>query len=120
MRNSSTFLRFLHLTQAIASQWGNSKLDLTALRLLEIVAVTHYQGKPLTVTDAMSLGFIASPATLHRKLDQLRETGFINLAFEGKNRRTKFIIPTSSAGKYFEQMGDALVLASTSHSPFHK
>lgn len=120
MRNSSTFLRFLHLTQAITSQWKNSNLDLTALRLLEIVAIAHYQGKPLTVTDAMSLGFIASPATLHRKLDQLREAGFIKLSFEGKNRRTKFIIPTSNTGEYFEQMGDALVLASTSDSPLHK
>jgi DNA-binding MarR family transcriptional regulator len=111
MVQSPPFLRFLHLTQAIAGEWTASNLDFTALRLLETVAIAHDQGKSMTVTEGMNLAFIASPATLHRKLDQLREAGFIEFVFEGKNRRTKFLIPTDSAGKYFEKMGKALTSA---------
>ena len=34
------------------------------------------------VTDAMALNSIASPATIHRKLDQLRELGMIDTVFD--------------------------------------
>ena len=42
----------------------------------------------------MTLNNIVSPATLHRKLDELREGGLIEQSFEGKNRRTKYLVPT--------------------------
>jgi Fe2+ or Zn2+ uptake regulation protein len=76
-----------------------------------VIAVHHAQEKPLTVTDAMALRSIASPATIHRKLDQLREFGMIDMVFEGKNRRTKFLVPTQAAHNYFEQVGKAMEMA---------
>jgi len=109
MANSPVYLRFLNLSQAIASEFEG--LDLTALRLLETIAVAHTQGKPLTVTDAMSLSAIASPATLHRKIDALREAGLIDQIFEGTNRRTKYLAPTKAAAKYFDSMGKAMTTA---------
>lgn len=112
MNNSSTYLRFLGLTQAVDSKWGGADIDLLALRLLEAITVAHAGNVPLTVSQAMGLGAIASPATIHRKLDQLREAGLIEQSFVGKNRRTKYLSPTKAAAKYFEQLGNALVLAS--------
>ena len=110
MANShSVYLRFLNLTQTITGDFEG--VDLTALRLLETIAVTHTQGKPLTVTDAMALSAIASPATLHRKLDALREAGLIDQVFEGSNRRTKYLSPTNAAAKYFDSMGKAMTTA---------
>ena len=111
MRHSQIYLRFLHLTQAISGELPSSSVDFSALRLLEAVAVAYAKGSPLTVTNAMELNTIASPATLHRKLDALREAGLVEQEFEGKNRRTKYLVPTQSASKYFEQMGKALVTA---------
>ena len=111
MSSRPIFLRFLHLTQAISGEWTASNLDFTALRLLEELAIAHSQGESMTVTEAMNLGFIASPATLHRKLDQLREAGYIDFSFKGTNRRTKFLAPTEIAEKYFEHMGKALLTA---------
>jgi DNA-binding MarR family transcriptional regulator len=111
MSSRPIFLRFLHLTQAISGEWTASNLDFTALRLLEELAIAHSQGESMTVTEAMNLGFIASPATLHRKLDQLREAGYIDFSFKGTNRRTKFLAPTEIAEKYFENMGKALLTA---------
>jgi len=106
MANSSVYLRFLNLSHAINDDIAG--VDLSAIRLLEEIAVAHANGSPLTVTNAMELSSIASPATLHRKLDTLREAGLIDQVFEGTNRRTKYLSPTKAAAKYFESMGKAL------------
>ena len=62
----------------------------------------------MTVTEVMALSDIASPATIHRKLDELRELGLIEQVFEGKNRRTKYLVPTKLANIYFEKMSEAM------------
>ena len=108
MQNQSVYLRFLSLLHAIEGKGELPNLDLDAKRLLEVIAVQHSQGKPLTVSDAMAMTQIASPATIHRKLDVLREIGMIDTHFEGKNRRTKYLCPTPQAEKYFSQVGEVM------------
>ena len=111
MDSKQIYLRFLNLIHALDNQDAVQPMDLDAKKLLEVIAVHHAQGKSLTVTDAMGLKSIASPATIHRKLDQLREFGMIDMVFEGKNRRTKFLVPTQAAHDYFEQVGKAMQMA---------
>ena len=81
MAKSSIYLRFLNLSHAASSNLVG--VDLLALRLLESIGVAHSNDKALTVTDAMSLRAIASPATMHRKLNDLLEAGLIEQAYEG-------------------------------------
>ncbi len=113
MTNSSTYIRFINLTHAVTSEFECAGIDLLSLRLLEAIAIAHSEGAALTVTDAMTLNAIASPATMRRKLTILLDARLIEQVFEGKNRRTKYLVPTAQASKYFEQLGKALVLAST-------
>jgi DNA-binding MarR family transcriptional regulator len=108
MPSKQIYLRFLNLIHALDGGQHAPAMDLDAKKLLEVIAVRHGQGKPLTVTDAMALHTIASPATIHRKLDQLRELGMIDTVFEGKNRRTKFLVPTQQALTYFGKVGEAM------------
>ena len=109
---SKIYLRFLRVAHEIEIQNISVKnIDSTALLLLNEIAVQHFVGKTLTVTQAMVLKKIASPATLHRKLDELREAGLIDQVFEGKNRRTKFIKPTKIADSYFGMMSKAITSA---------
>ncbi len=103
-----TYLRFLNFIQALDGDANARQMDLDAKKLLEVIYVKQGQGIPLTVTDAMALHHIASPATIHRKLDQLRELGMIDTVFEGKNRRTKYLVPTQAAQNYFEQIGQVM------------
>jgi DNA-binding IclR family transcriptional regulator len=49
-------------------------MDLTERALLDIIAQCDER---LTVTEAMSLVDLASPATLHRKIENLRKAGWI-------------------------------------------
>jgi len=83
-------------------------VDFEARRLLEIIALRESEGNPMTVTDAMALTDIASPATLHRKLDSLLSAGLVEHHFEGINRRTKYLVPTAIAMNHFDMVGKAL------------
>ena len=114
--NNHIYLRFLTLLHTIEGKGELPSLDLDAKKLLETIAVRHAQGKPLTVTEAMAMAHIASPATIHRKLDVLREIGMIDTQFEGSNRRTKFLVPTPQAAQYFQTHSKAMdqALAQTS------
>ena len=104
----STFIRFLHLKEVLSGHQVDAEIDLTAQKLLEVVSLRHSQQQALTVTDAMQLQSIASPATLHRKLSRLLELGYIEFVFEGTNRRTKYIHPTAKTDAYFEALGQVL------------
>jgi DNA-binding MarR family transcriptional regulator len=99
----SAYLKFLS-----HSEHYKLPVDLTAVRLLEIIACCA-RFEALTVTEAMSLQEVASPATLHRKLDDLMEANLIYQHFEGKNRRTKFLHPTQKALDHFENMSKAFM-----------
>jgi hypothetical protein len=102
------YLRFLTLLHTIEGKGELPPLDLDAKKLLEAIAVRHAQNQPLTVTEAMGMSQIASPATIHRKLDVLREVGMIDTQFEGTNRRTKFLVPTPQANLYFQAHNQAM------------
>lgn len=107
---NNIYLRFLNLTQALLDESAHLEgIDETAKHLLQVIAVNHSNGKALTVTEAMALNSLASPATLHRKLDALLEVGLIEQVFEGKNRRTKYLVPTKLADKHFSCIGSAMM-----------
>ena len=108
MKSNHVYLRFLSLLHAIENSDDLPQMDLEAKRLLEVIAIRYEQRQPLTVTEAMALGNIASPATLHRKLDQLRDMGMIDAIYEDGNRRTKYMAPTALAQRYFEKVEKAL------------
>ena len=108
MTTQQIYMRFLNLVHALESNTNSPHIDLDAKKLLDVIGLRNDQKKPLTVTEAMALDHIASPATIHRKLDQLREIGMIDTVFEGKNRRTKYLVPTKVAADYFANMGKAV------------
>jgi len=106
---NNLYLRFLRIVQTLDGRKNiTNNIDITALQLLNEIAVQHFDGNTLTVSQAIALNKIASPATLHRKLDELREGGFIEQTFVGKNRRTKFLVPTKAANAYFDRMSGAM------------
>lgn len=81
--------------------------DLTAGSLLDLIA-SCAESQPLTVMGCMNCG-LASPATLHRKLDDLMCFGYIE--HKMKDKRTKYVVPTEKANKYFESLSAAIKVA---------
>ena len=109
MKNSRIYLRFLNLLEAVEQSPDLPQMDLECKKLLEIVAVRAQASQPLTVTEAMALDHIASPATIHRKLDQLKELKLIDSVYQGENKRTKYMMPSTKAIQYFDLMGKLMV-----------
>jgi len=62
-------------------------IDESSKRLLEVIALSYAQNRPLTVSAAMALEPIASPNTPHRKLGLLPRLGQIygQIFFDRKN-----------------------------------
>ena len=99
----------MHAATIDAGHEAIRRIDLIAKKLLEVIAIKHSMGIPMTVGGAMAMPALASPATLHRKIDMLREAELIDMIFIGKNRRTKYLIPTDLANDYFSKMGKAVL-----------
>jgi DNA-binding MarR family transcriptional regulator len=103
---SNLYFRFLQIANAIQKE-SIPTLDENAIALLNMVALKHSQGRPMTVSQAMGLTALGSQTTLHRRLDALREAGFIEQVFQGPDRRIKYLVPTAAAQAYFTKMGSA-------------
>lgn len=99
----NAYLKFVKLRKVMT-------FDMTAQALLDLICLRHAEGVPMKVTDAMKLKDLASPATLHRKLDDLFAFGYIEHKFL-KDRRTKFLAPSDKAIAYVAQMNAAMYIA---------
>jgi len=99
----NTYIKFLNESVGIPKPSGT-----TALALFELICLYDGIGAPMTVHDAMNQPQIASPATLHRKLDDLLLLGLIQHEHEGKNRRTKYIKLSATGLLYTTLMSQAI------------
>jgi len=109
---SKLYLRYLRIALAVDIFNNNiDSIDSTALELLNVIAVQHFDDNALTVSQCLALKKIASPATIHRKLDELREAGLIEQISKGKDRRTKYLVPTKLADAYFAKLSKAITTA---------
>jgi len=106
------YLKFL---QNIASlepmQLKHKDLSPTAIFLLIEIAIKDFDEQPLTVSQAMEFRALGSPANLHRKIDELREAGMIEVTNVGTDRRTKYLFLTQAARDYFQINSDAMLKA---------
>jgi len=103
---SNLYFRFLQIANAIQKA-SLPALDENSMALLNTIALKHSQGEPMTVSQAMGLAALGSQTTLHRRLDALREAGFIDQVPQGLDRRIKYLIPTAAAQAYFSKMNTA-------------
>ena len=110
MKNNH-YVQFLNLLKAIEAKDICPDIDATCKQLLNEIALGMADGNRLTVSDVMSLKNIGSPATLHRKLNQLITVNLVEAAFEGSNRRTKYMKLTSQGVAYFRRLSQAMQTA---------
>jgi hypothetical protein len=81
-------LRYLALVKKVKNAESYPYvIDESAKRLLEVIALSYAQNRPLTVSAAIALTPIASPHTPHRKLGLLHKLRQIygQMFFDRKN-----------------------------------
>jgi predicted transcriptional regulator len=107
-----SYVQYLQLLHAFESTPNSlSQLDEKSKRLLNMIVLFHYQGKNVTTKDLMWSLPMASPPTIYRMMTKLVEAGLVEQIFIGKNRRSKYFIPTDKAGQYFEKLGELMCAA---------
>jgi DNA-binding MarR family transcriptional regulator len=111
MDSAQFYLRLKHLIHSIDQDVDLADLDLVSMRILEIASLRYLEKKPMTVSEVMALEDLASPATLHRKLDGLRDAELL-LSFNlGADKRTKFLRPSPKAMSHFSKLSNVLELS---------
>ena len=114
MKAKNLYLQFFNLQEALHSK-VQPNIDLESRRLLENIAWHYETGNALSVTEVMELSHIASAATIHRKLDHLRELGLIQSIHVGENRRTKYMAPTKLSRSYFDGLSKLMIKTIKAH-----
>lgn len=114
------YLRYLNLTQENENLKASPEIPHDVYKLLEIIAARHYANQPITISEVMRLAVIASPASVHRKLDILREGGFITSLHKGKDRRTQYLKPLTKAEIIFENRGNCILKILSSNTSNNK
>ena len=107
----SQFFSLLDAVSDIETQHTEQLPDLDAQVLLMRIAMANDRSEPMNVTQAMGLKAIGSPAMLHRKINDLLHKGLVELVFEGTNRRTKYLVPTTLSLAIIDAMANAAARA---------
>lgn len=96
----STYFQYLHeLTELMLED--AVELSAEERLLLEHIALRQSQNHPMMVTECMRLQRLASPATVYRKLEALRDKDWIQVVQQPDNRKSKYLILSKRAEQYF-------------------
>ena len=108
------YINFVNLVKAISASDTVPKLGHMPRLILDEIALSEFQGNPLTVRQLLLNQSIASPATLHKHLMALRRQGYVYTASVAEDRRSKYLKLTAQGHQYINTLAKALVKASLS------
>ncbi len=106
--HGNSLFQFFKVMHAFESKQPFARIGIDAMKLLEHIALQHANGRPLTVTEAMKLTSIASPSSIHKKIEKLRGEDLISHQYADTNRRTKYLMPSAYALKILAEMDHTL------------
>ena len=107
------YTKFLNLLQGITQLDKYPALTPLSKLILDQIALHEALRKPLTVREMIGFKEIASPATLHKHLTSLRNSGYVSATFDGNDKRTKHLLLTSLGYQYVKNLSQAIVQAAT-------
>lgn len=76
--------------------------------LLQEIAVRWLDNNPMSVHEAINLGHLGSPATLHKRLSRLRSLKLLAIGQRETDRRTKYLVATPQSLNHFKALGIAM------------
>lgn len=108
---AEAYLSFLKLTSALEEMPGFEEFDANHKALFEVVVMHWSQGKPLTVKDTIGQTALGSPATLHKRLQNLIAQDLVTSDRLETDIRSKSVSPTDKGLKYVDWVGEKLLKA---------
>jgi len=108
LNEPNQYAKFLALKDKVDHSKFQLNVDLTAIKLLEAIAIYDAKNSTLTVGEAMQLKTLGSTATIHRKIDDLLNNDLIQIKFLGTNRRKKYLVPSEKTMAYFAMLSELM------------
>jgi DNA-binding MarR family transcriptional regulator len=99
----NNYCEFLRQRNEIGKTHLSKKLDMACLQLLDLIVIAMHDNKELSVSNALALSEVGSPATIHKKLQILRDFDLVNAMFT-TDKRTKVIKLTDKAQAYYAEI----------------
>lgn len=111
MSSAHVYFDFLLLCQKNQSTLNNHRghVSLHMLALFLLIARKHAANETMTISQAMAQRYLASSATLHARIDDLREAGMVCIRLKQGDKRTKYLIPSEKGERYLALMGQLLL-----------
>jgi hypothetical protein len=101
------YFQFIEAFHLLKKSPQFSELDHLETELLNCISLHWHQGKPLLVKEAISLENSGSRATLHARIKNLRQKGYIDFHSDIDGRK-KVIKPTILAMSFFASVSNLL------------
>ena len=102
------YFRFLTLTQSVKSQHIGVQLTAMETHVLQEVVLRYFEDRALTVSQALAMKDLGSPATVHKRIKRLRHAGLLSFKQVDTDHRTKHLIATPLAVLHFERLGELM------------
>ena len=102
---TQAYFRFLQLANAFQFDNAGVEMDANERALLDVLALCWYEGQPMTVREAIALGHLGSPATLHKRITRLRQKELLIAFNQEGDRRAKYLIPSEKTLDFFGHLG---------------
>ena len=104
------YLRFLKLAQSLSQLPGVTALAPPEAHLLQEVVLRDFEHRAFTVSEALAMKHLGSPATLHKRLLRLHAAGLLDYKKDAKDHRTKYLIATPLAMQHYARIGEVMQL----------
>ena len=109
--HSLTYVKFLHLANALRQGPGAPELDSLEERLLNSLAAAWHTGHRIKVLEVARLLPDTSERTIFRRLKTLEDKGLITFMIDPRDQRVRHVLPTPKTDAYFARLGECLSLA---------
>ena len=102
------YLNFIQLAQGISQLEKFPYMTHLSKVILDHVALNERQSHPLSVRQLITIDAIASPATIHKHLSDLRKSGYVGVVINKIDKRTKPLVLTQLGYQYIDALSKAL------------
>jgi DNA-binding MarR family transcriptional regulator len=110
-QHSLTYVKFLHLADALRQGPSAPGLDSLEERLLNSLAAAWHTGRRIKVLEVARLLPDTSERTIFRRLKTLEDKGLITFMTDPQDHRVRHVLPTAKTDAYFASLGECLSLA---------
>jgi len=97
------YLRFRTLLDGLKDLPDAAAMTPELDTLLAVIGTAWQADKPLAVRKLLIREELGSPATIHKRIHQLKDAGFVSFEGQAGDSRVRLVVPTEQALRYFAE-----------------